>query len=439
MEGPRVGPGRDRAHPRREGRLGGLGGLGRAPRPRRPLPPRPPQAAREVRLQLLALRPLRPGLHPHPDRLRPEDPRASKHFREFLDEAGDLVVRYGGSISGEHGDGQSKAALLPKMFGDELVRAFGEFKAIWDPDNKMNPHKVVDPYLPGENLRLGPALPPAPGRDPLQVPRRQGELRLRDRAVRGHRRVPQGGERHDVPELHGHQGGDALDPRPGPPALRDAPGRPDEGGLEERAGPRGARPLPGVQGVPDRVPDERRHGDLQGRVPLPLLRGAAAAPARLRDGLDLLVGPARLARARAGRTSITHTPGARQGAPGAGRDLDQADDALVRARDVQGLVPPPAATERRARPGGALARHVQQPLPPADGEGGRRGAGGRRLPGRRARGGRSAAAGRSTTSACSRRPRRCSARSSTRCGPRSRRARRSSAWSRAAWPSSATS
>ena len=83
-----------------------------------------------------------------------------KHFREFLDEAGDLVVSYGGSISGEHGDGQSKAALLPKMFGPELVRAFGEFKAIFDPDNKMNPHKVVDPYLPGENLRLGPAYNP---------------------------------------------------------------------------------------------------------------------------------------------------------------------------------------------------------------------------------------------------------------------------------------
>ncbi|MGE5755427.1 MAG: FAD-binding and (Fe-S)-binding domain-containing protein, partial [Planctomycetaceae bacterium] len=79
-----------------------------------------------------------------------------EHFRAFLNEAADLVVSYGGSISGEHGDGQSKAALLPKMFGPELVQAFREFKAIWDPTNKMNPHKVVDPYLPGENLRLGP-------------------------------------------------------------------------------------------------------------------------------------------------------------------------------------------------------------------------------------------------------------------------------------------
>jgi len=64
-------------------------------------------------------------------------------------------VSYGGSLSGEHGDGQSRAALLPKMYGPELIRAFGEFKSTWDPDNKMNPNKVVNAYLPTENLRLG--------------------------------------------------------------------------------------------------------------------------------------------------------------------------------------------------------------------------------------------------------------------------------------------
>jgi len=76
-------------------------------------------------------------------------------FLAFLDEAADLVVRHGGSLSGEHGDGQSRAALLPKMFGPELVRAFEEFKALWDPAGKMNPGKVVRPYRPDENLRLG--------------------------------------------------------------------------------------------------------------------------------------------------------------------------------------------------------------------------------------------------------------------------------------------
>ncbi len=78
-----------------------------------------------------------------------------RKYGEFVDRAADLVVRYGGSLSGEHGDGQSRGALLPKMFGTELMGAFREFKSVWDPDNKLNPHKVVDAYLPTENLRLG--------------------------------------------------------------------------------------------------------------------------------------------------------------------------------------------------------------------------------------------------------------------------------------------
>jgi FAD/FMN-containing dehydrogenase/Fe-S oxidoreductase len=76
-------------------------------------------------------------------------------YLAFIDQAADLVVSYGGSLSGEHGDGQARAALLPKMFGPELVGAFEEFKALWDPEWKMNPGKVVRPYGPDENLRLG--------------------------------------------------------------------------------------------------------------------------------------------------------------------------------------------------------------------------------------------------------------------------------------------
>jgi FAD/FMN-containing dehydrogenase/Fe-S oxidoreductase len=76
-------------------------------------------------------------------------------FRAYLDEAADLCVKYNGSLSGEHGDGQARAALLPKMFGPELVQAFNEFKSLWDPEWKMNPGKVVMPYHPTENLRLG--------------------------------------------------------------------------------------------------------------------------------------------------------------------------------------------------------------------------------------------------------------------------------------------
>jgi FAD/FMN-containing dehydrogenase/Fe-S oxidoreductase len=75
-------------------------------------------------------------------------------FRAFMQEAAALVVRYGGSLSGEHGDGQARGELLPVMFGPELVQAFREFKAIWDPDHRLNPGKVVDAYRMDENLRL---------------------------------------------------------------------------------------------------------------------------------------------------------------------------------------------------------------------------------------------------------------------------------------------
>ena len=76
-------------------------------------------------------------------------------YKAFMDEASSLVVSYGGSLSGEHGDGQSKAQFLSKMFGPELVEAFREFKRIWDPDGRMNPGKIVAPYRIDQNLRLG--------------------------------------------------------------------------------------------------------------------------------------------------------------------------------------------------------------------------------------------------------------------------------------------
>ena len=89
-----------------------------------------------------------------------------------MDEATDLVVNYGGSLSGEHGDGQARAEFLPKMFGEEIVEAFREFKAIWDPRWKMNPGKVVDPYRITENLRLGTDYNPPRTRDALSISRR---------------------------------------------------------------------------------------------------------------------------------------------------------------------------------------------------------------------------------------------------------------------------
>ena len=234
------------------------------------------------------------------------------------------------------------------MFGPELVRAFGEFKAIWDPDNKMNPHKVVDPYLPGENLRLGPAYNPPQVETHFKFPDDNGSFAYATERCVGIGECRKEENGHHVPQLHGDQGGDALDPRARPPALRDAPGRPDEGGLEERDRQGGARPLPGLQGVPDRVPDERRHGHVQGRVPLALLRGAAAAAARLRDGPDLLVGAAGVAGAGA-REPDHARAGRRQGRSRRWAGSRPGGRCRRSPRRRSGVVvSPAAAAERRA-------------------------------------------------------------------------------------------
>jgi FAD/FMN-containing dehydrogenase/Fe-S oxidoreductase len=97
-------------------------------------------------------------------------------FRRFLDDAAHLVVSLGGSISGEHGDGQSKAALLPIMFGDTLMQAFRDFKRLWDPQGRMNPGKVIDAYAPDENLRLGTGYSPPAVDTHFRYPEDRGDF-----------------------------------------------------------------------------------------------------------------------------------------------------------------------------------------------------------------------------------------------------------------------
>jgi FAD/FMN-containing dehydrogenase/Fe-S oxidoreductase len=97
-------------------------------------------------------------------------------FRSFLDDATDLVVQLGGSLSGEHGDGQSRAELLPKMFGEELMDAFRQFKSIWDPKWKMNPGKVVNANPIISNLRIGTDYNPWNPVTHFNFPRDQGSF-----------------------------------------------------------------------------------------------------------------------------------------------------------------------------------------------------------------------------------------------------------------------
>ena len=85
-----------------------------------------------------------------------ESEKGVANWLAFLHEAAELVTRYGGSLSGEHGDGQARGALLHIMYGDEIVEAFRRFKALWVPAGRMNPGKVVDAYPIESNLRVGP-------------------------------------------------------------------------------------------------------------------------------------------------------------------------------------------------------------------------------------------------------------------------------------------
>jgi FAD/FMN-containing dehydrogenase/Fe-S oxidoreductase len=81
-------------------------------------------------------------------------------YQRFLVEAVELVKKYGGVASGEHGDGQARGQFWQQMFGPELVEAFTAFKRIWDPDNRMNTGKLVDlegtPFGVTAHLRIGP-------------------------------------------------------------------------------------------------------------------------------------------------------------------------------------------------------------------------------------------------------------------------------------------
>ncbi|RDI63015.1 FAD-binding and (Fe-S)-binding domain-containing protein [Nocardia pseudobrasiliensis] len=79
---------------------------------------------------------------------------APRRFREFLTDAADLVVRHGGSLSGEHGDGRARSELLARMYSPRALAAFAEFKGLFDPDDVLNPGVLVRPRPLDADLRL---------------------------------------------------------------------------------------------------------------------------------------------------------------------------------------------------------------------------------------------------------------------------------------------
>lgn len=221
-----------------------------------------------------------------------------RKYRSFIDEASDLVVTFGGSFSGEHGDGQSRAEFLPKMFGADIMNAFREYKSIWDPDWKMNPGKVIDPYRIDEHLRLGTDYShPVPEThfkfvaDDFSFP----QATLRCVGV-GECLRTEGGTMCPSymvtrEEKHSTRGRAHL-------LFEMLQGDPLDQGVARGCGAGSPGFVPCVQRVPRRLPGEGRRGDLQSRILVPLLCGASAAQDRLFDGPHPLVG----------QTGVSHAP-----------------------------------------------------------------------------------------------------------------------------------
>ncbi|QBJ96702.1 FAD-binding oxidoreductase [Rhodococcus sp. ABRD24] len=81
-------------------------------------------------------------------------PSGTDVFRRFLIAAAELVARYGGSLSGEHGDGRARSDLLPIMYSSDALRLFGAVKHVFDPANLLNPGVLVDPRPVDADLRV---------------------------------------------------------------------------------------------------------------------------------------------------------------------------------------------------------------------------------------------------------------------------------------------
>ena len=105
------------------------------------------------------------------------DPRQEsgvERMAAIASEVADLVLEFGGALSGEHGDGLVRSPFLERMFGPDVVEAFGRVKRAFDPDGIMNPGKIVDPPAMTENLRIGPGYAAAAGPTEISFAREGG-------------------------------------------------------------------------------------------------------------------------------------------------------------------------------------------------------------------------------------------------------------------------
>ena len=130
-------------------------------------------------------------------------------FEAIATQSADLVLKYGGALSGEHGDGLVRGPFMEKMFGSGLYQAFRTVKHTFDPHGVFNPGKIVDCPPLTSNLRYGAELPDARSSDVLRLLRVR-RLRPRRRDVQRRGRLPQEARRNDVPVVHGDAGREGL-------------------------------------------------------------------------------------------------------------------------------------------------------------------------------------------------------------------------------------
>ena len=283
-------------------------------------------------------------------------------FRSFMEDAADLAVAHGGSLSGEHGDGVARAELLPRMYPPEIIDAFAEFKGIWDPDDRMNPGRVVRPAKLDEDLRVFVGMPNLAGRQALAFTEDRGSFARASRRCLGVGRcvTASGGVmcpsyRATGEEQHSTRGRARL-------LFEMANGEVIEGGWRSTGGGRGARPVPVVQGLQARLPGRRGHGRLQDRVPGPALPVAAAARLALQHGraAALAVAGRQAAAAGGGRAQRGGPRPARAGgqAPGRGgpgaRDPRAGPRPRRRPRRRRTALPPAPLDRRRTGAAGAV-------------------------------------------------------------------------------------
>ncbi len=361
LESAGVRPRRHRPRPGGAGHVGRVGGFRRAARSCGRLPPGSAPAVREVQLRVRAVRSLRSRLHPHADRFRS---RIGGRHREVqsVHGRGELARRLVRRIAVRRAWGRAVEGTVPvKDVRTGTGRGVPRIQAHLGPrrpDESRQDRRAV-PHRSESAARR--RLPSATADDAVPLSGGSPQLRVQHDPLCRRRRLPPPRRRDDVSELSRHARRGALDARPRAPALRDAAGQSPRWRMEgclckERAGF-----VPCLQRMQEGMSGQRRHGDIQGGVPVALLRGTPAAANGVCDGAHPSMGTAGVARA-ADREHADADAGSGPRGKGGCRHLTAPHDSAVGRPIVCRLVPIARAHDggqpwRSAR--ADLARYVQ--------------------------------------------------------------------------------